>query len=158
MKLTTKDDIEAPIAFVYAQLTDFESWERAALRRGAEVHRTDTLKKPGPGMAWKAAFDYRAKPRKMTLRLETMEEPGQIGFSANSPNISGTLDMTLVELAAMRTRVTVTLEVKPRTLISRLFLQSLALAKARVQGRFKARVAQAGTEIEERFAQARARG
>lgn len=152
MKLTTREDIDAPIAFVFAQLTDFEGWERAALRRGAEVQRTDTLRRPGPGMAWAAGFVYRGKPRKLALRLDTLAPPSRIGFSGQSPNVTGSLELDLMEMSPKRTRVSVALEVKPRTLISRLFLQSLRLAKARMQGRYKARVAQVGAEIETRYA------
>ena len=43
MKLASKKDVEAPIAQVWAALTDFETWERAAMRRGVEVARTDSL-------------------------------------------------------------------------------------------------------------------
>ncbi|EKD59823.1 MAG: hypothetical protein ACD_54C01115G0002, partial [uncultured bacterium] len=43
MRFATKQDIEAPIADVFRLLSDFESWERAAMRRGAEVARTDKL-------------------------------------------------------------------------------------------------------------------
>ena len=34
MKLVAKYDVEAPVDFVFAQLADFEGWERAAMRRG----------------------------------------------------------------------------------------------------------------------------
>ena len=51
MRFTTKQDIEAPLDFVYRTMTDFEGWERAAMRRGAEVERTDKLTRVGPGMS-----------------------------------------------------------------------------------------------------------
>ena len=56
MKLTTRQDIEAPLDFVYARLTDFDHFERMAMRRGAEIERTDRLKTPGIGMAWRLKF------------------------------------------------------------------------------------------------------
>ncbi|MBC7477273.1 MAG: SRPBCC family protein, partial [Pseudorhodobacter sp.] len=37
MKLVAKYDLEVPAAFVFAQLVDFDGWERAAMRRGADV-------------------------------------------------------------------------------------------------------------------------
>jgi len=51
LKLAAKYDVEAPVEFVFAQLIDFEGWERAAMRRGADVSRTDKLTKAGPGMS-----------------------------------------------------------------------------------------------------------
>ena len=37
MKLATREDIDAPIEAVFRELSDFDSFERAILRRGAEV-------------------------------------------------------------------------------------------------------------------------
>ena len=54
MKLATREDIDAPIEAVFEQLSDFDGFERAALRRGAEVraHRRAD-RHVGAGMAWK---------------------------------------------------------------------------------------------------------
>ena len=41
MKLGTSRDVEAPIDFVFGQMSDFKAIERAAMRRGAEVQRVD---------------------------------------------------------------------------------------------------------------------
>ena len=43
MKLVARYDVDVPIDFVWAELTDFEAWERMAIRRGAEVMRTDRM-------------------------------------------------------------------------------------------------------------------
>ena len=43
MKLNVRQDIDLPIARVFARLSDFDGWQKAALRRGAEVARTDKL-------------------------------------------------------------------------------------------------------------------
>ena len=61
MKLEAKHDVEAPAAFVFAQLADFEGWERAAMRRGADVTRLDTLRTVGPGMTWTASSTIAAR-------------------------------------------------------------------------------------------------
>jgi hypothetical protein len=55
MKLTTREDIEAPMDFVYRALSDTDHWERAALRRGASVARQDLRPTPGPGLPWAVA-------------------------------------------------------------------------------------------------------
>ena len=57
MKFSTKEDIDAPIDAVFEMLCEFDQFERAAMRRGAEVQRVDQLAEPGVGMLWEAAFD-----------------------------------------------------------------------------------------------------
>ena len=65
MKSSTREDIEAPIDYVYARVTDFQGFERQALRRGADVQRIDGGSAIRLGAAWDVAFKFRGKDRKM---------------------------------------------------------------------------------------------
>lgn len=155
MKLSDRVDIEAPADFVWAQLTDFDGWERAALRRGAEVARLDDATTPAVGMAWKVAFQWRGKTRKLDLRI-TAVDPGQrVAFAGTGPNVEGALVLDLVEMGPRRTRLASGLDVRPRTLAARLFFQGLKLARARVDRRYAMRLRQLATEIETRWQAAR---
>lgn len=151
MKLTTKQDIDAPADFVFAQLSDFESWERAAMRRGIEVDRTDNLTEPGKGMSWLAKFRYRGRDRKMALKVEQIDPSGHLGFSVSSPASDGTLGVELVSMAAKRTRAFVSIEALPKTFTAKLFVQSLKLAKSRVDKKLVQRAGHLAAEIEERY-------
>ena len=61
MKLSGRTDVQAPVEFVFDAISDFDFWERAALRRGAEVTRTDKLRQPAPGMSWMIRFGWRGR-------------------------------------------------------------------------------------------------
>ncbi|WP_375266328.1 hypothetical protein [Planktotalea sp.] len=50
MQFSTKEDIEASMADAFALFADFDQFERSALRRGAQVRRTDSLKRKDVGM------------------------------------------------------------------------------------------------------------
>ena len=56
-----------------------------------------------------------------------------------------------MELGAKRTRMVVVSEAKPKTLAARLILQSLRLARARVQRRVDGRIGAIAQEIEDRY-------
>jgi len=150
MQLDSRFDIEAPLERVYAELVDFPQWERAAMRRGAEVNRTDRLDVPGPGMAWAAAFDYRGKARRATLELQRMG-PGELGFVAKSAPAEIGFGIELVALSLGRTRMNMGLVIAPKTLSARVYLQSLRLARGRAEQRFRARMGQLVLELEERI-------
>lgn len=152
MKLSGRTDIAAPIAHVFASITDFEDWERSAMRRGADVHRTDKLRQPAPGMTWQARFAWRGKERQLRVRLTTLEPARRMALEFDAPSVEGWMAVELVELAARRTRLIMQVEMKPRTLAARLFVQSMKLAKGRVQKRFDARLDAIARDIEQRLA------
>jgi len=157
MKLTRNQDVEAPVAFVYAALCDFDHWERAAMRRGAEVTRLDTLALPGPGMIWNVGFDFRGRRRIVDLRLVTLQPAQTLAFAGQGTSMNGTALLDLVEMGPKRTRIAFTVEVEARTLAARLLLQSLKFASARVNRKFETRTAQLAAEIEGRFRRANKR-
>ena len=151
MKFSTKQDIEAPAAFVFAALTDFEGWERAAMRRGADVARTDKMRQAGAGMSWHVAFQFRGRQRKMDLRLLNMIPSSKLEFAALSAAIDATTKVEIVEMSAKRARLHVTANITPLTLTAKLFMQSLRLARARADRKFAQRVQTIVTQIEARY-------
>ena len=157
MKLSGRTDIGAPVAFVYECLTDFEGWERSAMRRGADVHRMDKLRGIAPGMTWQARFAWRGKERQLQLCLKRLDRPNHFGLEFDGPSVEGRMNVELVELAAKRTRMLMQVEIKPRTLAARLFIQSLKLAKGRVQKRFDGRLLGIAQDVEQKLAMQSAR-
>jgi carbon monoxide dehydrogenase subunit G len=151
MKLSGRTDIGAPVAFVFAALSDFEAWERAAMRRGADIHRTDKLRAPGAGMTWQARFAWRGRERQLQVRLTKLQPTLQLTLDFDGPSVEGNLNIELVELSAKRTRMLMQVDLKPRTLAARLFIQSMKLAKGRVQRKYDARLQSVARDIEARF-------
>jgi uncharacterized protein YndB with AHSA1/START domain len=151
MKLVAKYDMEAPAEYVFAQIADFEGWERAAMRRGADVMRTDSLASVEPGATWSSQFRYRGKDRKVTIRLDSLALPSALALTAMSGVVDGVATVDVLDLAKKRTRLEVRLEVKPKTLAARIYVQSLRLARSRVERSFAQRVAQLTAEIEDRY-------
>jgi hypothetical protein len=150
MKLVAKYDIEAPVAYVYTQLTDFEAWERMALRRGVEVTRTDRLTRPGAGMQWQVSFALRGKERRLSLRIAAFSPTSHLAIALASTMFDGEVVLDLLDLAPDRTRCEVRLDVKPRTIGARIYVQTLRLARKKVDRSFAQRVAQLAIEIEDR--------
>lgn len=154
MKFSANEDIDAPIRDVFDMLSDFDRYERSALRRGAEVKRTSDPSLIGKGMTWDVAFNLRGRQREMNLELVTYDAPTLIKIDARSPNLASDFVLTLVALSPGKTRVAVTLDLRPKNLSARLLVQSLKLAKANLNKQFKLRVAEYSKEIETRFKQA----
>ncbi|GHD98655.1 hypothetical protein U879_14260 [Defluviimonas sp. 20V17] len=156
MQFSTREEIEAPIGFVFEQLTNFDRHQRAALSRGVEVERIDRRTSRGAGMSWRCLFMLRGKPRRLEITLQQFEPTTVLVFDGESQNLSGALTVELTEVSPRRTRVLVKLDVRPLTLAARVVLQSLKLAKARTRARFSNRVRNQAGEIERRYRDGRA--
>ena len=146
MKFSAKQDVEAPVAFVFAYMSDFDMWERSVMRRGADVARGGNAR--GVGMTWQASFPFRGKPRQLDLRLVKIVSPNRLGFTAQSSGFDLNFDLDMTEMSQRRARLQSTLELIPRNLTARLFVQSLRLARARMDRKFASRLAQIVTDIE----------
>jgi hypothetical protein len=138
MKLTTRQDIEAPLDFVYARLQDFDQFERKAMRRGAEVERTDRQRHNGVGAAWRVRFVFRGRPRLVEGRFIEADVPNHLAWALTSGAMDGTLTADLVALSAKRTRLILQMDIRPKTLAAKLLVQSMRLAKGRVQRKLDA--------------------
>lgn len=147
MKISTREDIDAPIAHVFAKVSDFQNYERAAMRRGVQVRRINGQDITGPGMAWQAEFDFRGKRRTMDIVLEDYEAPTELKFAATSGGLTGTCEIELIALSPGKTRMKLVVDLKPQTLSARLLVQSLKLAKGRIETRLQTRIAEFSADV-----------
>ena len=158
MKLATNEDIDAPIESVFEMFSDFEGFERSAMRRGADVQRIDTLSRAGIGMVWRAAFTLRGRLRELELQVVTFDPPNEIRLEGHISDMVGQLRFDLISLSRRRTRVHVALEIKPITLSARLLVYSLRFGRASLIRKFKSRVTEYARVMEDRHARRRLAG
>ena len=147
MKLSTREDIDAPIDRVYEHASDFDAFERLLLRRGVEIARDESCPPPNPGARWEADFEWRGRQQHAKAELVSVE-PGS-GYAIES-KISGVKCLAVVDLVALsksRTRMFVSFDLRPTTLSSRVFLQTLKLTKGSLTKRFKERVSAFAEQI-----------
>lgn len=150
MKFSAREDIEAPIGHVYAQVTDFGAFERQILRRGADVRRIDAGRPVAPGSSWDVAFTFRSRDRRVRAVVARMEAPTDVVIELAASGLDGVTTIELVSLSPQRTRLSVSIELSAKTLTARLLLQSLKLAKSNLSGRFKKRVETFAKDVAER--------
>ncbi|OWU86626.1 DNA polymerase III subunit gamma/tau [Oceanicola sp. 22II-s10i] len=150
MKFVAKEDIEAPIELVFMEVSDFEAFQRQAMRRGAKIVRKDQLDQPAPGMKWDAKFDLRGRRREVELTLTEYEKPTLMKFEAVSPSIHAFGNVELVALSRNRTRLRLDIEIKPQNLSARLLVQSLKLAKTNLTKRLQLKVTDYAQTLQER--------
>lgn len=152
MEFSTREDIEAPLDRVFAQATDFDQIERQAMRRGAEVRRlSGDHAAPAVGMGWLASFRFRGKAREAEVTLVEYDPPNRMVYQTVIGGLEILSTIDFVALSRSRTRVGVKIELLPRTLSARLMVQSLKLAKGTIDKRFRVKMAEYATHLEDRL-------
>lgn len=148
MKLSTRQDIEAPIGAVFAAATNFAAVERRLEGRGVWVERDPTAPQRGPGMVWNARGSWRGRSHEIRTELVSLEEDRGMVLRSVSGGVECTTVVDLVALSRVRTRMLISLDLRPTTLASRLLVQSLKLAKRRLTERLKTRLAEFAERVE----------
>lgn len=152
MEFVSKEDINASVEEVFAVLSDFDTVERQALRRGADVRRTTPHRAPAPGMGWSAEFKFRGRKRQSDITLSAFEPPNRMVFDSVTGGLETRLIVDLMQLSKAHTRVTTHAIMTPKTLSARLLVQSMKLAKSKINRKFAVRMAQVARDVEERAA------
>jgi uncharacterized protein YndB with AHSA1/START domain len=156
MKLTAKTDLEVPAAFVFAALNDHQAWEREAVRTGVDIERPPGTPDAGVGAEWRVRGHFRGKARKVQVRIIELTPDKEMTLSLDGPSIEGTTRFEVMVLSPRRSRVRLDMEIKPKTLAARLFINTLRLAKGRAQARFEKGLERIAGRVRERYARSQA--
>lgn len=140
MNFSTHKDIDAPIDYVFQKVTNFDGYERQALRRGAQVARVDGAGPVRVGSAWDVAFTFRGKDRNLRATVANIAAPETLEIDTVATGLNSETKVSLIALSPKTTRVAVTVEMSAKSLSARLLLQSLKLAKGNLNKRFARRV------------------
>ncbi|WP_375279955.1 SRPBCC family protein [Pseudooctadecabacter sp.] len=151
MDLTTHEDIEAPIEFVFDQITDFATFERSVMRRGGDVERLEKGDDDGLGAKWRVKFLMRGVERKIVGEVTQADKPNAMEMTLKSKSADGALRVDLVALSRARTRLNVQFEATAKSIPAKLLFQSLKFARQKTQSRFKAAVAGFAEDVEKRY-------
>jgi hypothetical protein len=157
MQITSNIDVEAPLAAVFAALTDFDRWEQAMIQRGAAVSRTDTRQSTEPGPTWAVRLAYRGKDRDLSLRLVMMDPSGKLALSGTGDMLLGDMVFDLAGLASDRTRLVMRVDLRATTLGGRLLLQTLSFGRGAIEAKLNTRLLAFALEIETHHATATTR-
>ncbi len=150
MQFTAREDIDAPIDSVFDMVSDFERFERMAMRRGVEIRREQRQNPAHAGTTWETKFDVRGKARHVSVVMTTFERPAQMRFEATSKGMNGETVVELIALSHRKTRLTIDMSLAAKTLPARLLLQSMKLGQSRFRRQFQVRFAELARDIEER--------
>lgn len=151
MQFSSVQDVNAPLDFVFEQISDFESYESYGMRVGAQVERKDEMAAKGPGMLWNVIGDFRGKKRDVDIELTEYRPDNLLKFEINSKGIEAKANFEAMALTRKQSRIKMTLNVKPKTISARLVLQSAKLARGSLNKKFNHRFWTYANYIEDNY-------
>lgn len=156
MRFTAREDIEVPLAAVFAAVADFDAFIRLARRRGVQVERLDRLPVPSVGMRWSISGRYRGKDRHVTAELRVFVPGENLLLRMTGGGFEADLDLDVVALSRLRTRLRTDLDLRPRTIGARILMQALRLRRAVAARRHQAGLRAFAQDLERRHRVSRA--
>lgn len=91
-------------------------------------------------LGWNCCFKDRGHQRDVEIRLIEFDEPNSMKFHAGNPALHARLEIEVIPLSRVQTRIQVVSVLEPKTLAARLLVQSMKLARSKFNQRFKSRV------------------
>lgn len=137
MKFSTRKDTDLPAEELFTAVSDFDRLERVLMHRGAQVNRIDPSQEPGTGMGWKIGFDWRGRHRVSRLEMQRYKRPEGYSLVGGSEAFDTRIDITVVALSRLRSRVIFEVDIRPRNMKARLLLQTAKLGKSQLDQKFE---------------------
>lgn len=151
MQLAAGTEIEAPIEFVFARLSDAATLERILGQRGAAVVRLDGGEGLSEGARWEISLTFRGKEREVTAEVRDYRPPQGYRIESGSGGLKGETRLGLQKLSEARTRLDLDQTVASTTLSARLLLQSMKLARHSIEERLQKKLEKQADRIEKDF-------
>lgn len=146
MKFVAKEDVALPQQVLFDLMADFQMFERVAIRRGVEITRSGSMAS-SDGLKWDCTFEFRGRDRMACVHLDEFSAPEKMAFLITNPALDNRVEITVSALSKKQSRFQVSTVLEPKTLTSRLLIQSMKLARSKYNKRFQKRVAEVANEL-----------
>ncbi|MBM7069492.1 SRPBCC family protein [Actibacterium sp. 188UL27-1] len=134
---------------VFPRLCDFDRFEGMIRNAGGTVERTDPAGAPAAGSRWAGDVTFGGRVWRFEGTVDRMEPPRGYVTRGLSSGVQIVIKVTCATLASGRSRVTVSVELSPKTLAARVLLKPISMGQASIEERFDRRVGAFLREVEQ---------
>ncbi len=132
MELSYQNIINVPQAFAFDRATDFERFETEGFGNLAPFEPRSEIRAPELGARWRTSAEFQGRPRRFSLELLALEDPGTLvlGNKSEKYDVEALFEFTAV--GEETTEFTFNLNAKAQSITGKLILQTIQLARARI--------------------------
>jgi len=132
MELSYQNTINVPRAFAFDRATDFERFEAEGFGNLAPFEPRNEVRAPKLGARWRTAAEFQGRPRRFSLELLELEDPGTMVLGNKSDKYDVEARFEFIEAGDETTTFNFLLNAKAQSITGKLILQTIQLARARI--------------------------
>ena len=133
MELSYQNKINVPQAFAYERATDFGLFEAEGFGKLSKFEPRSEIRAPEIGARWRTSAEFQGRPRNFSLQLLELEEPGKLVLGNKSEKYDIEARFHFNELGEEETEFNFHLVAKAQSITAKLILQTIQLARARIE-------------------------
>lgn len=132
MELSYQSTINVPQDFAFDRATDFERFETEGFGNLAPFEPRNEVRAPKLGARWRTAAEFQGRPRRFSLELLELEDPGTMVLGNKSDKYDVEARFEFIEAGEEVTTFNFLLNAKAQSITGKLILQTIQLARARI--------------------------
>ncbi len=133
MELSYTCTIYVPQAFAYARATDFARFEAEGFGNLAPFEPSNKIRAPKIGARWKTSAEFQGRPRRFSLELFELTPSEKLVLGNKSEKYDIEAHFDFIEKGPEETEFCFHLIAKANSITARLILQTIQLARARIE-------------------------
>lgn len=158
MIFETREEVDVPRDFAFERFSDFTRYEQAARGYGADIRRVQGFTKVTEGVSWRGSAVIRGKTRGVEATVKRLARPETAQIETVVGGMNVVVDLDFDELAPEKTLVRATAKLKATTLGARLILQTVKLARKKIQAKIDSRLVALANQYEDEYRRQQGRG
>jgi len=132
MELSYHRIINVPQAFAFDRATDFERFEAEGFGNLAPFEPRNEIRAPKLGARWRTAAEFQGRPRRFSLELFELADPGTLVLGNKSEKYDVEARFEFEDAGDASTHFSFKLNAKAQSITGKLILQTIQLARARI--------------------------
>ncbi|ARO14038.1 hypothetical protein BVG79_00686 [Ketogulonicigenium robustum] len=140
MQFVVNDHVAVGPQTLFDHISDVALLEQMVKRGGASIHRTDGGSGATVGASWMIGVPFRGRTQDVSMKLVEVQAPRLMRIAFASGGVEGEISLVLTPAEGAGTDTVFTMEMGANSLIGRLLLQSLKLARGTISNRIRKRV------------------
>ncbi len=132
MELSYQRMINVPQHFAFDRATDFERFEADGFGNLAPFEPRNDIRAPDLGARWRTAAEFQGRPRRFSLELFELSDPGTLVLGNKSEKYDVEARFEFTDAGPDTTDFSFSLSAKAQSITGKLILQTIQLARARI--------------------------